>query len=218
MQLLRWRLLAAVALAFAPPALAQTAPAVVEVAPPAAATPPSITPPIATPSTLHLSAGTQIEVEFVDALSSHTSHSGDTFAIRLAEPIYDSANVALAPGALGRGEVIDAAPSGFGGHQGKLVVSGRYLEINGQQVRINHMGRAASGQDRTQASVNLSMVPYAGIAAWFISGGEIEIPAGTRAEARIAADVDVPLTPPAPPEVRPPTQSVATPTTTGEHQ
>lgn len=224
MQLSRWWLLAAMTAAFAPIALAQTTPIAVEAAasaatsPSSTATAPTTAPSAAAPSTFHLSAGTQIEVEFVDALSSRTSHSGDTFAIRLAEPIYDSTNVAFAPGALGRGEVIDAARSGFGGHQGKLVISGRYLEINGQQVRINHMSRAVSGQDRTQASVNLSMVPYAGVAAWFISGGEIEIPAGTRAEARIAADVDVPLTPPAPSAAAPLTQPEATPTTTGEHQ
>ncbi len=59
----------------------------------------------------------------------------------------------IAPaGAVGGGEVVDAGPSDFSGRAGKLVVSARYLDLNGERVRIRGMTIAVSGLNRVSAA------------------------------------------------------------------
>jgi hypothetical protein len=154
----------------------------------------------AAPRTLKVAAGTQVEVELVDPLSSTTSKLGDRFAIRLAQPISSQGVDLIAPGATGQGEVIDVARAGMGGRQGKLIISARYLDLNGKQVRIRGMTLLASGKSRVDLATGVLLVPYAGVAAVFIQGGEIQIPAGARATVRLAEDLDLPVsaTPPSP--------------------
>ncbi len=154
----------------------------------------------AAPRTLKLPAGTQVEVELVDPLSSTTSKLGDRFAIRLAQPISSQGVDLIAAGATGQGEVIDVSRAGMGGRQGKLIISARYLDLNGKQVRIRGMTLLASGKSRVDLATGVLLVPYAGVAAAFIQGGEIEIPAGARATVRLAEDLDLPAsaTPPSP--------------------
>jgi hypothetical protein len=57
----------------------------------------------------------------------------------------------------------------------------------------------AAGADKANTVLALSMVPYVGILAGFIKGGEVEIPAGTHALAKLGADIGpdgAPATPP----------------------
>jgi hypothetical protein len=149
---------------------------------------------IAAPATtIRIPAGTVVIVELAEALSSRTAQQEQLFGLRLAQPlIIDGREVAPA-GALGGGEVIDAAHSAFGGRQGRLTISGRFVEIGGQRVRIRGMQLIAAGEDRAEQALGVSMVPVVGMAAIFMHGGEVEIPAGARAGARIAVDVDIPI-------------------------
>lgn len=181
----------------------------------------------ASPS-VRLPAGTLVEVELTDAIGSDDSNEGDLFGLRLLSPLFIDGHEIAPIGTIGGGEVIDATPSGFGGRQGRLIVSGRYLEIRGQRVRIRGMQITAVGQDRAATALTVSMIPYAGVASLFIQGGEIQIPVGARGTARIAEDTVIPLTaeelavPPAAAETisAPAEQSAATPQTasTGENQ
>ncbi|MBC7769904.1 MAG: hypothetical protein H7124_14065 [Phycisphaerales bacterium] len=150
-------------------------------------------------ATIRIPAGTVIQVEFTHILSSHSSQVGQPFALRMVEPIIVDGVVAVLEGAEGGGEVIDAQAGGLGGRQGKLIVSGRHMILNGQRVRIRGLQVVTAGTDRTRDAVNMSLVPYVGVVAILVEGGEVEIAAGTRAEARIAADVVVarPLASPA---------------------
>jgi hypothetical protein len=132
-----------------------------------------------------------VEVELTEALSSRTSQIGDRFALRLAAPILIDGREIVPAGAPGAGEVIDADSSGFGGRQGKLIISGRYLEIGGQRVRIRGMQITGVGRDRSTGAIALSTIPYAGLGAIFIHGGEIELPVGASGVARTATDVEV---------------------------
>ncbi|MDO8295700.1 MAG: hypothetical protein Q7T19_04580 [Caulobacter sp.] len=149
--------------------------------------------PMASPSitTVRLPAGTRIEIELVDGLSSGTSSLGDRFAIQLVEPISIEGSVVVAGGATGEGEVIDVARAGIGGKQGKLIISGRFLDLDGRRVRIRGMSLLASGKSRVDLATGLMLTPYVGLAAVIIPGGDIEIPAGTRATARLAEDVEL---------------------------
>lgn len=173
-------MLAAVFLSFA---VAQAAPeggAVAAVAPPA-------------PAVLHLSAGTPIEVEMAETISSLTSHLADRFSIRLAAPVVRDGVEVVASGAPGEGEVIDVARAGISGKQGKLIISARYLDLNGARVRVRGMTLTTSGKSRVDLATGVMLVPYVGLASILIKGGEIEIPAGARATVRLAEDVDLPL-------------------------
>jgi hypothetical protein len=154
--------------------------------------PPTIPSEIAAPAVIRIPAGTIIEVELVDPLSSRTSQIGDFFALRLRAPIVVEGREIVNAGAVGAGEVIDADSSGFGGRQGKLIISARYLDIGGQRVRIRGMQLTAVGRDRVNTALAVSMIPYAGIAGIFLSGGEIDLPAGAYGTARLAVDLEIP--------------------------
>ncbi|MBI3438938.1 MAG: hypothetical protein HY054_09895 [Proteobacteria bacterium] len=163
----------------------------------------------ASPAAIHIPAGTIVHVALVDTLSSRTNHIGDTFALRLVDPIVVDGREVVAAGAVGGGEVIDAAASGLGGRQGKLIISARFLEINGQHVRIHGMQLTAAGTPRDNEAMAVSMIPYAGVIGIFVHGGEIDIPAGANGPARIANDVDF-----TPPSVPPPVSTEAAPQAT----
>lgn len=184
---LGWVVAAAAVLMLAAPALAQTPPAsgdVVVAAPEAAPTAPAA-------PTIRIPAGTIVEIELAEALSSSTSQQEQAFALRLAAPIVIDGREVVPAGAPGGGEVIDAARAAFGGRQGRLIISGRYIEIDGQRHRIRGMQITAAGDHRANTALAVSMIPYAGIAGIFVQGGNIEIPVGARGTARLANDVDV---------------------------
>lgn len=170
-------------------------------APAAAATSEAAAPVTAEPAappgaTVRIPAGTVVQVEITEALSSETSQQEQLFALRLAEPIVIDGREIVPAGALGGGEVIDAHPSAFGGRQGRLIISGRFIEIGGQRVRIRSMQVGSAGEDRAGAALTVAVL--VGVPALLVQGGEVHIPVGTRATARIAADVDVSPEPPAP--------------------
>jgi hypothetical protein len=171
-------------------ALSLFASAAAQTAPNASLAPPA--PPAANTSSaaVHIPAGTVVHVALVGPLSSRTSHIGDTFALSLVDPIVVDGREVVAAGAVGGGEVIDAAPSGFGGRQAKLIISARFLEIGGQRVRIRGMQLTAVGAQRNNEALAVSMIPYAGVVGIFVHGDEIDMPAGANGSARIAADLD----------------------------
>lgn len=142
---------------------------------------------------VRIPAGTEVQVELTEPLGSRTSQQQQLFALRLVEPIVIDELEVVRAGASGGGEVIDAHPSALGGRQGRLIISGRYIEINGARQRIRGMQIMSAGEQRTNTALAVSMIPYAGIAGIFVQGGEVNIPAGARGTARLAHDVDVPL-------------------------
>jgi len=151
--------------------------------------------------TVRLTAGTLLEVELVAPLSSATSHLGDKFALRLAAPITSDGVEVVAAGATGEGEVIDASRAGMAGRAGKLVLSARRLDLAGRSVRIRGMTLiTTTGKSRVGLATGMLMVPYVGLAAGFVQGGEVEIPAGARYTVKLAEDVDLQINPPKDPE------------------
>lgn len=142
------------------------------------------------PQTIRIPAGTVVQVELAEALSSRSSQQQQLFGLRLAEPIVVDGRELVPVGAIGGGEVIDAHASAFGGRQGRLIISGRFIEINGQRARIRGMQITRAGEDRGNTALAVSMIPYAGVAGIFIQGGEVDIPIGARGTARLAEDFE----------------------------
>jgi hypothetical protein len=149
------------------------------------------------PAAASVRTGTVVELAFVDPISSKTAKQGETFALKLALPIKDRDAVLVPAGALGQGEVIDAGKGGFGGKPGKLVLAARFLMVDGQQMELRGL-KLGVGEDTYDAVLAVSLIPYVGLASLFMTGGNVEIPAGTPAHAKVSADFTIPPAPAAP--------------------
>jgi hypothetical protein len=139
---------------------------------------------------IHIPARTVVRFEIVPALGSAISHIDDVFAIRLVEPVMIDGRIALPAGTMGQGQIIQAAKAGWGGKAGELIVTVRYLESGGTHVPLGHFQLDARGADRSHAAFVAATV-VAMPMEFLISGGEVVLPAGTRATARVTADTDI---------------------------
>lgn len=132
--------------------------------------------------------GTLVNITIVDHLNSKQSHVGDTFRIALAEPITLDGKVIVPTGAEGRGEVIHAARARAGGKAGELILAARTLEWNGRTMRLRSFGFGRTGESRVTEGAALAYV--GGPLAYLVVGGEVDVPSGTPAHAKLAVDID----------------------------
>lgn len=138
-------------------------------------------------------AGTPVDIEMLDPIGSATSTRGMSFRIALAAPLVVDGIELLPAGAAGQGEVVHADRSRGGGKPGELLLAARYLEHDAGRIPLRGMKMGGHGEDRIQAALATSFA--IGPFAHFIRGREIEIPAGTRAHARLSADATLPCAP-----------------------
>lgn len=137
----------------------------------------------------YVKSGTRIDIEIVDAISSKTANRGDRFRIKLSRPVVQDGVEIIPAGVFGVGEVIDAQPAGFGGKAAELVLSARYIDFHGTQIRIRKFRVLASGQNQTNIAMAAGVV--FGAAGFLVKGGEIYIPSGTLTDAIIADDTRI---------------------------
>ena len=149
--------------------------------------------PLAAAGPLRIPVGTQVTFEIVSPLGSKLSKTGDTFDIRLYEPLRIDGVEVLPKGTPGKGEVIHAARARAAGKAGELILAARYLDSNGQQIKLRTFKMAAQKQ---AGDSNTTEAFVAGLVATplplFVVGGEINIPAGAIANAKIAAEIEAP--------------------------
>ena len=137
-----------------------------------------------------LPAGTVVMVEMAEPVSTKTHKPGDTFAIRLAEPVVVSGQLVLRAGTTGIGEVVESAKPGMGGKSAKLVLAARSLTApGGADLPLKGLQLSAAGKGRETAATALGIggivfLP-AGIAGIAIHGGDVTFPAGTQATAKL---------------------------------
>ena len=129
--------------------------------------------------------GTFVDLEFLAPIGSATVSRSDAFQFVLAHPLAVDGRIVVPAGTAGHGEVVHAEPSRGGGKPGELLLAARYLELGDERIPLRGMKMGLAGRDRTTAVMATSMV--IGPFAHFIRGREIEIPAGSRAYARVAA-------------------------------
>ncbi|HMG46315.1 MAG TPA: hypothetical protein VK614_02495 [Allosphingosinicella sp.] len=168
-------------------------------APPAEATPAEAAPAppaeAAATACCTVPARTLVEIEITDTISSKTNHNGDSFAFRLAEPLVIDGRTVAPAGTPGVGEVVHAARARAMGKAGELILAARHIEIGGRQVRLRSFRYGPSqGHDISNAtlittSVVAAVVPILTPIAFLVAGGEVNIPAGTRANAQTAVEV-----------------------------
>ncbi|MBU8977732.1 hypothetical protein JI752_016405 [Lysobacter sp. MMG2] len=134
-----------------------------------------------------LCAGQEVELELAEPVGSASHKNGYRFRLRLAKPLIRDGVVVVPAGTPGIGEVVHAQASRGGGKPGELLLAARFLELPDGPLTLRAMKLAARGKDNMNASLATSFV--AGPFALFVHGGEIEIPAGTRALAKLAQDL-----------------------------
>ena len=161
---------------------AQTIPAVPAAAPSETAV---VQPAVAVRGVL---AKTEVDIAIDAALNSKTSKIGDAFPIHLAAAVLDASGAVLIPaGTAGQGEVVHAAKARMMGKAGEMILAVRFLQCGDTRIPLGHFKFATAGEDKSQlvgiASAALSPV------FMFMSGGDVTVPVGTRAKAKITADV-----------------------------
>ncbi len=142
-----------------------------------------------------LRAGTVIELELAEAVSSLRNQRGDRYALRTVAPLVIDGQVVAPAGLEVEGAVVHANKSRSGGQAGELLLAARRFEVDGRVVGLKGMKLGASGRDRSNEALAASFV--IGPFAMFMRGKEIEIPVGTAAHAKVAGDVSF-AGPPAP--------------------
>jgi hypothetical protein len=140
----------------------------------------------ATRTTFPLVPNTLFEVETLDAVSSKFSHPGDTFRLRLREPLRYGAVELVPAGTPVHGEVTHASQNKWGGTAGELILATRYVQLPQGRLRLRS-SIAASGRNRNDASATVTIL--FGIAGVFIQGKNKELPIGTQLSARLAEPV-----------------------------
>ncbi|MCT2558347.1 hypothetical protein N0B51_05075 [Tsuneonella sp. YG55] len=136
---------------------------------------------------------TPVALELVDPVGSKTSKSLETFRVVLAEPVMVDEFEVIPAGTPGTGEIVHAKKAGGMGAAGELVVAARFLDLGDRKVRLRSTVIDAEGKSRINGVSNLaaasaaSPLPVAWI-GFFIKGGEIELPPGTRLVAKLAED------------------------------
>lgn len=139
---------------------------------------------------------TPVEIEIMAPLGSKLSKAGDLFPIRLAAPIVVGAAEAVSAGTAGVGEVIHAKKGGGMGATGELIVTALYLDIDGRHLPLRSMHLSGVGEDRDRlihaltVGAAASALPIS-LASFAISGGQVEVAEGTRAQAKTAADFEL---------------------------
>jgi len=129
-------------------------------------------------------AGTLVALRVDENLSSRTSRRGDTFSLTLVNDIWSGNRLVVPAGTKGLGQVVHAAGKGFGGRAGELIVTARYLEIEGRRIVLRGFKLAAAGADNAEtAAISTAMVPIAGV---LITGTSATIRVGQLAQAKLA--------------------------------
>jgi hypothetical protein len=140
-------------------------------------------------------ARTPVAIEITDTVNSKANHSRDAFAFRLAEPLTVDGRVVAPAGTPGVGEVVHAARARAMGKAGELILAARYLQLGETRIMLRSLrigpqqGRDSSGTLTTMNVIAAGTIPALSLVAFAIAGGEVNVPAGTRAEAQTAAEV-----------------------------
>jgi hypothetical protein len=156
--------------------------------PPAAAVPPPL---LVVPAANTLSAGSFIDLVFIDPVDSKANKTGDMIAMKVADDVMAGADVIIPAGTPVVAEIIHAARARAGGKPGELIVSARYIQMGSVQIPMKgfKFGTSGTGKSKVTESAVAAFVIAAPIAL-FIAGGEKHAEPGTRAFAKLKDDFD----------------------------
>ena len=104
------------------------------------------------PVPLTVVAGETIDIEFRQSLSSHTSQPGQTFRVRVTQPVRVGAKIAIPAGSTIQGQVIEAEPAKKIGGRARLALDFQSLTlVSGATYTIDAVfaqaGKSQTGKD-----------------------------------------------------------------------
>lgn len=155
-----------------------------------------------------LADGTVVELEIAEPLSTKTAQRGQRFKLRLASSVRIGDAVALPAGIEGVGEVVHADRARAAGKPGELLLAARTLNGPNGEIKLRGFKFGGSGENRTTAAFWIPL-------GFFVRGGQVEVPAGARAHAKLAGAYTVPPTASAPSEPAPEPVPTAAPAEAG---
>ena len=164
------------------------------------------------PSVIVIPAKMPIQFTLDSAISSKTAQPGGLFQLKVADDLVINNVLVIPAGTPAFGEVIHAQKSGGFGKAGELLLAIRYIDLNGQQIKMRTF-KPLQGKDDTRTASNLALVPVVGLFVPFIRGGEIELPVNTLVQALVTSETTVTQKESIVPEKQPLPQTTAAPTT-----
>jgi hypothetical protein len=153
----------------------------------------SLNPPVPAAKSVILSAMTPVSIAIVEPLNSKTSTIGQFFDIRLVAPIMIDGEIIVPSGTMGKGEVIHAAKARAAGKAGELIIAARYLDYQGTRLPLRSLkyGADTTGRNNVGTAAAVGFVVATPLIL-IITGGQVDIPAGMPAIAKLATDVEIP--------------------------
>ena len=138
-----------------------------------------------------LKTGFPILVRIEEQLGSKLSSTGQYFKLSLAEPVIYQDHILIPAGVPGQGQVVHAKKGGFSGSAGELILAARYVEYNGQKIKLRSMKFSETGKDNTGMAMAVGIA--AGVVGFLVSGGNTIVEPGTTANAKFAEDTIFPI-------------------------
>lgn len=137
-----------------------------------------------------LPARTAVKFKLNREVSSKAAVAGEQFQLLVAEDIFINGILLIPKGTPATGEVIHASKAGGLGKAGELLVTVRYIDLSGQKIKMRSF-QPFQGKGQSDSIAALSTVPYVGLLAAFIQGGNIVMPAQTLVQALIATETAI---------------------------
>lgn len=141
----------------------------------------------AEPTCCTVAALTIVELEILDEASSRTSLIGQKVRIRTAAPLSVDGKIVVPEGTEGLAEVIQASKARMMGKGGELVLGLPFLELNGQRIPLKRM-RFGPSTGKGNDMLTTVAVASIGLPGLLISGGNVDIAKGARANAVVTND------------------------------
>lgn len=145
------------------------------------------------PAPLLLPKTTPLIIAIDKEMGSKISVTGETFPIRLMQPVVVDGVEVLPAGITGQGEVVHAKKAGLAGAAGELVLAARYLDLDGRRIelrsfRFMEAGEASLGKGQDNTGVSNMTTALVGPIGFFIGGGNTNVMPGTVANAKTRND------------------------------
>lgn len=133
-----------------------------------------------------LADGTLVQIEVAETLNTKTVQRGQRFPLRLVEAVYAGDALVLPVGTEGEGEVVHAERARMAGKAGELILAARFLRTPSGDLPLRGMKLGGAGKSHADAAFWVPLVGFV------INGGQVEVPAGTRAQAKLAGQATLP--------------------------
>lgn len=135
---------------------------------------------------LSLNAGTPITLAVAEEVNSSTHKEGDTFRLTVPNDVMIGNTLVIPRGTPGMGEITWRTGKGAFGKSGKMELSLRHIDLNGQRIPVTGDFRQEGEGNTIATGIGILAV---GVFAGFITGKRARLPVGRELMAQLAQPV-----------------------------